>query len=490
MWKTFEKKFIKYHDRIAITMGENRINYYELYNLTMEVANLFIYKNYENRKIVIYCNDFFSTILGILAGICTGYVIVPVSPSYGEKNLRYILKKLNTFFVVTDNEELVRGIDLNNIIFIKEVCVSELEECKNKKLVKKDKQNSTKDGNQFIIFTSGSTDCAKGVVISKKNVLSNMSKYSEYLPLQPGDVTLIWRPICHAAVLFREVLYSLLNGCNLVLYNNRYIPHKILKYIKQYNCTYLGITPTLLNGLIRYLKNDELNSLKYITVSGERVRINDLKKIKSWYPTMKIFNVYGLTEATLQLTYLDDELLIQRENSVGKALKGYKIKIVNENGEECSQGVSGEVVAKSESIMKGYYRNDDATHKKIINGWLYTGDTGYMDKDGYLYILGRNDTMIIRAGVNIFPEEVEKIVLNHSNIVKDIVVYGCDDINYGQKVCADIVPKDENIKLEDLKSLCKKILPIHMQPDCVDIVERIERTDNGKILRSKISHNK
>ena len=449
--------------------------------MILEKAVIIKERNKDNRKIIIYCNDYFYSILGILGGICAECVVVPASPAYGEKNLQYIMKKLQDFFVVTDDEKMVTNISGDEVIFIKDG--TELKEnsaCNIERI--NWKRSNREDSTQFILFTSGSTDYAKGVILSTHNVLSNISKYEEYLPLNENDVTLIWRPICHAAVLFREVIYSLLRGCNLVLFNERYIPQRILGYLKKYHCTYLGITPTLLRILIKFSKEREMKYLKYVTVSGERVRVDDLRTMKLQYPELKIFNVYGLTEATLQLTYLDEYWIDIKENSVGKPLKGYEIKIVDDRGEKLNYGLKGEVIAKCESMMSGYYEDDIRTNKKIVDGWLHTGDIGYLDKEGFLYIVGRIDTMIIRSGVNIFPEEIEKVLLD-SHIVQDILVYGCDDVNFGQKICVDCVLNNENITLSDFKGHCREVLPAHMQPDEINLVKEICHTANGKTRR-------
>ena len=201
------------------------------------------------------------------------------------------------------------------------------------------------------------------------------------------------------------------------------------------------------------------------------------------FPTIAFVQTYGLTEAGPRVTTLPIQKCNEKVGSVGRAISGVEIKIIDRTGRNLAYGEIGEVLIKSKSIMKGYFRDSEETEKILHSEWLYSGDIGYLSEDGYLYIIGRKKNVIISGGLNICPEEIEEIIMNFEGVV-DVIVFGEYDNLLGEVVCADIVVENNDTEIvEQLRKLCAEKLSDYKIPKKIRLVDKIERTYNGKIKR-------
>jgi long-subunit acyl-CoA synthetase (AMP-forming) len=203
-------------------------------------------------------------------------------------------------------------------------------------------------------------------------------------------------------------------------------------------------------------------------ISGEVLTSRQALEISNIFTNTKFYNVYGLTEHSPRVTALLPHEFRLKPNSVGKPIGDVEVKIVDD-----------ELLIKSPCVMKGYFKDKDKTDKKIIDGWLHTGDQAYMDIDGYFYILGRRDNMIIKAGLNIYPEEIE-LAVKELNLVDDCVAYArlCDT---GIIICLDYVGIINPNELR--KNLIKSINP-NIMPNKINQVSQILYTPSGKKIRN------
>lgn len=234
----------------------------------------------------------------------------------------------------------------------------------------------------------------------------------------------------------------------------------------------------------------DISSLKVICFGGNPILKSYLLDIIKKFPSIAFVQTYGLTEAGPRVTTLPPSRYIEKVGSVGCAIPGVEIKIVDDFGESVQHGEIGEVIVKSDGIMKGYFRCPEETMAIVRGEWLYTGDIGHLSKDGYLYIVGRKKNIIISGGQNICPEEVEEVIASCPGIT-DVKVYGVYDDLLGEVVCADIVVGCDNADIvHKLKLICSNNLSNYKIPKCFHIVENIGRTYNGKIKRSGIVVNK
>lgn len=275
----------------------------------------------------------------------------------------------------------------------------------------------------FIMCTSGTTGVPKGAMITHENMITNLLDIADYFKINSSDKILIARPLYHCAVLTGEFLISLMNGLHIVFYDGEFNPTRLIQTIRKHKITVMGATPTIFYHISNIVKRQkEKLPLKTVAVSGECMTEVVAKQIKNILPDAAIYNVYGLTEASPRVSYLPPEYFDEYPLSVGIPLKSVSVKIAN-----------GELFVKGKSVMKGYYNDKSATDKAIQNRWLHTGDIATIDENGFISIKSRKDNMIIRGGMNIYPQEIENALLQ-DNRIKEALAFGVYDKAIGQRI--------------------------------------------------------
>lgn len=318
----------------------------------------------------------------------------------------------------------------------------------------------------FIVFTSGTTGTPKGVMLTHSAIIENLKAIESYFHVQEGQKMMIVRSLVHISALTGELLFGLCHGLELSFFEENFIPQRLVKELQTQKTQVLGCTPTMLYHLKNYLRDTDL---RHIAISGERLSASMVESLKEYRDKIDFYNVYGLTENGPRVSALLPQEFFSRAGSVGKPVRETQIQIKN-----------GELLVKSKSMMLGYYKCGDLTKLKIRGGWLYTGDMAKTDEDGYLYILGRKDNMLIRGGVNIFPEEIEEAAKRIAGL-DDCIVYGEDDLNYGQKICMDYVG---TTCIDRIRKELTQLLPCRLIPNRIRQVEEIPRSPNGKKIRN------
>ncbi len=227
----------------------------------------------------------------------------------------------------------------------------------------------------------------------------------------------------------------------------------------------------------------DLPNLRYICFGGGPISISKLNNFIQLFPKIGIVQTYGQTEASPRITALLPKYKVSKLGSVGKPIPNVEIKISSEEYEKCNSKQIGEILVKSSGVMRGYYKDQAATNATIVDGWLHTGDLGYFDEEGFLFITGRKKNIIISGGVNISAEEIESILLEHHN-VKEVYVYSKSDDYLIEVPCADIVVYDEAID-NNFQQFCSERLSSLKVPREFNIVKELPKTYNGKIRRLK-----
>lgn len=360
--------------------------------------------------------------LNILKAIAEGDIVVPISLEYGERTCDYIKKQV----------EGAEGID--------DVA--------------------------FIMFTSGTTGHPKGVMLTDLNIISNLEYINDYFDVSGCKSICIGRPLVHIAVLTGELLYALCHGLTIYFFEETFIPKRLVNYLDKNLIDIFCGTPTLFYAMAK-CQNHMLLSLKIGVVSGEILSIKSNKEISNAFPHTKFYNVYGLTEHSPRVSALLPHEFQIKPNSVGKPIGNVEVKIIND-----------ELLIKSHSVMKGYFNDPQKTKEKIIDGWLYTGDCASIDDKGYIYIHGRMDNMIIKSGLNIYPEEIE-LAVKECKDVEDCVVF-TQQTDFGVIICLNYTGK---IEPNELRTLLLKQMNPNIVPTKIQKIDVIAKTASGKKVR-------
>jgi long-chain acyl-CoA synthetase len=272
-------------------------------------------------------------------------------------------------------------------------------------------------------------------------------------------------------------------GASIIILDTMFLPKQFFQIVEQERITNFNCVPSMLLMLLEYKYSDkyDYSSLRYICFGGSKMPESKLKMLIEKYSAIGFVHTYGQTECSPRVSALMPQDSLLKLGSVGKPIPGVRVKIINEAMEECLEDEIGQIIVSGPNVMKGYYKQPEITNDTILDGWLYTGDLGYKDKDGYLYLTGRLKNMIITSGINIYPEEIEEIILEH-NSVSDVCVVGENDEILGEVPVAKVVLKSE-VDPRILIDYCKERLASYKIPVRFDYSTELPKTYNGKIVR-------
>jgi acyl-CoA synthetase (AMP-forming)/AMP-acid ligase II len=338
----------------------------------------------------------------------------------------------------------------------------------------------------FVIYTSGTTGKPKGVILTHQNHYWNTANYTIAYQMNEDDVELALTPMFHSSTLGRVFTY-IFTGATFIT-SPRFDPAHAMELIAQHKVTSITQSPTMYAALLQLPQKDSSRtSFVKRVVSGAAPISPEMKEeLAKLFPHAGIFDLYGLTEASPGVTILTPHDPPEKINSVGKPMLSVKIKVVDEAGEELPPGENGEIICRGPNLMKGYYNNDVATQEVLKDGWLYTGDVGKFDQDGYLYLTGRKKEIIISGGENIYPAEVEAVLEKHPLILEAAVI-GVPDGYWGESVKAVVVPKPgKTLTDQEVIEYCKSHLAHYKKPRSVDFMDALPRNAANKVMKTEL----
>lgn len=338
-----------------------------------------------------------------------------------------------------------------------------------------------------IIYTSGTTGNPKGVSLSHANLASNVGSILEYLDLRASDSIVNILPFFYSYG--NSILHThLAAGARVVLEKSMMYPAQVLNSMARESVTGFSGVPSTYSILLNRvdLTQFDLSSLRYMTQAGGPMAPADIQRLTSLLPEVRFFVMYGQTEASARLSYLPPDRLFDKLGSIGVAIPGVTIEIHDQDGRKTEPHQVGELCARGDNIMQGYWMNDEMTRQVIRAGWLCTGDLGYHDDDGYLYIVGRATDMIKSGAHRISPKDIEEVVLEVDGVA-EVVAVGMPDALLGQAIKLIVVKRPgSEVDAKTIQRHCKSNLAAYKIPKLIEFSESIPRTSSGKVQRFKL----
>jgi acyl-CoA synthetase (AMP-forming)/AMP-acid ligase II len=355
------------------------------------------------------------------------------------------------------------------------------------------------DDTTILMYTAGTTGFPKGVMLSHNSFSVYMLE--NVTPADPlaEESNILTVPLYHVAGI-QAMMAAIYGGRTLVM-ERQFEAKEWMELVEREKANRAMMVPTMLKQLLDHpdFKKHDLSSLKVITYGAAPMPIPVIKKALEEFPGVSFINAFGQTETASTITALspedhaltgteeEKEKKLKRLSSIGKPMSDVEMKVIDEEGNTLPPGEVGEIVARGPRVMTGYWKDEEKTAKTIDkDGWVHTGDVGYVDEDGYFFLSGRSSDMIIRAGENISPEELENVIRDHPK-VEDVAVIGVPDETWGEEPRAVVIPKKgEQVTEEEIMEHCRANLASFKRPRTVVFVDDLPRNPMGKLVKREI----
>lgn len=477
-------------ERTAIVSGDMRLNYARLMDLSTRMAGALQAQGVtRGDRVIILLDNSWRTAVAVFATWIAGAVICPVNPSTKSTRLSRVARDCRPALTIVEErlEPLVDGLaDLASL----------------PRLV-------SGDGGSFdaalegptttmkswpdtdlaaLIYTSGSTGEPKGVMLAHDNMDAAARSITSYLENTSSDVILAVLPMSFGYGL-NQLVTATLSGATLVIEKSFAFPQAIFERISEERVTGFPLVPAMAAMMMqaRELDPSYFASLRYITSAAAPLPLAHADWLRTFLPDARLYCMYGQTECT-RATWLPPEDFDGRRGSVGIAIPGTRVEVVDERGLPASPGAVGELVVSGPHVMRGYWQNDTATRRTLMPDpqtgllRLHTGDLFRADADGYLTFVARMDDIIKSRGEKVAPQAVEDVLCSMPGIAEALVIGIAHDV-LGQAVKALVVPADKSLSEREVIRFCARHLEDHMVPKVVEFRSALPRTESGKASR-------
>jgi len=495
-----ENQAEKFKDKVFLYWKDITVSYHQLNIFTNKVAN-FLYDLgiRKGDKVSVYLPNMPEYVYLYLGIPKIGAVTGPVNSLFKPREVKFVVSHSEAKVLVTIpklmgvvNEIKSEIPNVEHVIVIGELVddtlnFGELMEGASSD-APPDVEIDEKEDPAAILYTSGTTGFPKGVLQTHFNIRRNAEMIQDFLKATEDFRFMLILPLFHCNAQVVTVVSPFTIGASCIL-TPGFSAQTHWETVAKYKASTFSCVPTVLSILLRMpYENLDLSSLQFIICGAAPLPVEVFREFENTFKC-KIVEGYGLTEGTCasSVNPLPTETEDRRKiGSIGLPLPGNDMKIVDSAGNEVPPNSKGEIIIKGDNIMKEYFKNPEANAETLKDEWLYTGDIGHMDEDGFFYITDRKKDMIIHGGENIYPREIEEVLYSHPNVSLATVI-GVRDKIYGETVKAFIILKEgKSSSSEEIIEYCKKNLADFKVPKYVEFREDLPKTPTGKIMKQPL----
>jgi long-chain acyl-CoA synthetase len=483
-------------ERPAVLHGEDLIlNYGELAKRAAKLAGYFrqVLDLSEGSRVAMFmknCPEYLEILYGAW---WAGMVVVPVNAKLHPRELTYVLRnsQADCLFVTEDLAADVASAVLESELELNVVTVKSTEY---EDAFSDDPQplkHRSQDDVAWLFYTSGTTGNPKGVMQTHRNLLTMTSCYfSDVDAVSPDDAAVYAAPISHGAGMY-NFAHVLKGAKHVIPRSGGFDCEELCGLSQSVGRLSMFAAPTMVKRLVEHIEEtgSDASGFKTIVYGGGPMYLEDIRKALAVMGN-RLVQVYGQGECPMTITALSREQLANREHprwtervgSVGVAQSLVEVCVTDAGGNPLPHGETGEVTVRGDVVMAGYWQNNEATANAIRGGWLWTGDMGFLDQDGFLTLKDRSKDVIISGGTNIYPREVEEVLLRHS-AVREVSVIGVTDSEWGEAVVAFVVG---DVTAEELDALCLQNIARFKRPKQYHFLQVLPKNNYGKVLKTEL----
>jgi long-chain acyl-CoA synthetase len=490
------KQAKKRKKKTALFLNDDKISYGEIKVAADRLAAYLAGKGVrEGDKVALFLRNSAEFIYAIFAVSKLGAILVPINTFLKSEELSYILedsgssvliassvhdKVVNSskaselcHFILWEGEGRAKG--EKHLHFSEAMC----ESCDIGHTVRQ------LDDIAVIVYTSGTTGKPKGAMLSNKNILSNTESGRRTINVRASDRGIVFLPMFHSFTFSIGVMLPLYVGASIVIIQSIQPFSNIFKQVLTKRVTIFFGIPDVYNALSKaklpwYFM--WFNRIRAFISGASALQPKTLEAMAKKFKRATLLEGYGLSEASPAVCM--NTFKKQKEGSVGTALYGYEMKIVDDEMNEVHRGTIGDIIVKGDNVMQGYLNRPTATEETIVNGWLLTGDMGYMDDEGFLFIVDRRKDLIISKGINIYPREIEEVVDGFADVGASAVI-GIVDEKSGEVPVVYIELADGVDRLDEqgLKKYMRDHLANYKIPKQIHVIDALPKNATGKVLK-------
>ena len=480
-------------EKTALNFKGNSISYGQLDQTVLSYACYLKKAGLQSGdKVVLSCLNSPEFIYSYMGTVRNGGIIVPINLMLTMEEIIYIVKDSEAKFMIMHpvimqkakltKEAIEKALGIT-LIVLDEVFVQSVAETSTEGF----EDFSDETAISTFLYTSGTTGKQKAAMLTHRNLAFNAEQCHLGLHSKQEDIYMCVLPMFHVFAFTACVLMPLYSGATVTILES-FQPKEVIDVLRNSDISVFMGVPTMYVVLLEAGKKNITFPKLRLAVSGGAALPVEIYRQAREIMKLPVVEGYGLTEASPVVSF-NPLLGVQKEGSIGLPLPYVECKIIDENDVELPAGVVGELAVRGDNVMQGYYKQPEESEKALLNGWLHTGDLAKKDEEGYLYIVDRKKDMVIVAGLNVYPREVEEVIYQFSK-VKEAAVVGLNDKLRGEYVKAFVVLKeDEECTSKELLRYMKERLAAYKLPRIIEFVSELPKNSTGKIMKRILREN-